>query len=66
MKDAIRCLGLDVHVETIALAIADESGEVRSHGRILSRFDSIKSIEMTSMDSHAQARAKALRDKIRG
>ncbi len=30
----IKYIGLDVHAETIAVAIADPAGEVRSHGNI--------------------------------
>ncbi len=33
----VRYLGLDVHVETIAVAIAEPSGEVRSPGEIPNR-----------------------------
>jgi hypothetical protein len=34
MKEKLRFLGLDVHAETIAVAIAEPDGEVRSLGTI--------------------------------
>ena len=34
MKAKLRFLGLDVHAETIAVAIAEPEGEVRSLGTI--------------------------------
>ena len=34
MKEKVRFLGLDVHAETIAVAIAEPEGEVRSLGTI--------------------------------
>jgi hypothetical protein len=34
MKEKLRFLGLDVHAETIAVAIAEADGEVRSLGTI--------------------------------
>jgi hypothetical protein len=34
MKEKVRFLGLDVHAETIAVAIAEPDGEVRSRGTI--------------------------------
>ena len=38
----VRFLGLDVHADTIAVAVADASGEVRSHGTIPNRLESIR------------------------
>jgi transposase len=38
----VRFLGLDVHADTIAAAVADPSGEVRSIGIIPNRADSIR------------------------
>jgi hypothetical protein len=38
MKEKVRFLGLDVHAETIAVAVAEPDGEVlhaQSHGSIL-------------------------------
>ena len=35
MKEKLRFLGLDVHAETIAVAIAEPDGEVRSLGKAL-------------------------------
>jgi transposase len=37
----VRCIGLDVHADTIAVAIAEPSGEVRSVGTIPNRPESI-------------------------
>jgi hypothetical protein len=37
MTAKLRFLGLDVHAETIAVAIADPDGEVRSLGTIANR-----------------------------
>jgi transposase len=42
MKEKVRFLGLDVHAETIALAIAEPDGEVRSLGTIANRTESIR------------------------
>lgn len=42
MKEKVRFLGLDVHAETIAVAIAEADGEVRSLGTICNRADSIR------------------------
>ena len=44
MKNKVRCLGLDVHAETIAIAIAEPDGEVRSLGTIANRADSIRKL----------------------
>jgi transposase len=42
MKNKVRFLGLDVHAETIAVAIAESDGEVRSLGTIANRAESIR------------------------
>jgi transposase len=42
MKEKVRFLGLDVHAETIAVAVAEPNGEVRSLGTIANREDSIR------------------------
>jgi hypothetical protein len=34
MKEKVRFLGLDVHAETIAVAVAEPNGEVRGLGTI--------------------------------
>jgi len=44
MKETLRFLGLDVHAETIAVAVADPDGEVRSPGAIPNRVESIRKI----------------------
>jgi transposase len=38
----VRFLGLDVHAETIAVAVAESGGEVRSHGMIPNKLESIR------------------------
>jgi transposase len=42
MQNKVRFLGLDVHADTIAVAIAEPDGEVRSLGTIANRADSIR------------------------
>ena len=42
MKEKLRFLGLDVHAETIAVAVAEPDGEVRSLGTIPNRVESIR------------------------
>ena len=42
MQENLRFLGLDVHAETIAVAIAEPDGEVRSLGTIPNRAESIR------------------------
>ena len=37
MKEKLRFLGLDVHAETVAVAVAEPEGEVRSLGTIPNR-----------------------------
>jgi hypothetical protein len=37
MKEKVRFLGLDVHAETIAVAVAEAEGEVRGLGTIANR-----------------------------
>jgi transposase len=44
MKAKVRFLGLDVHAETIAVAVAEPDGEVRSLGTILNRAESIRKL----------------------
>jgi hypothetical protein len=40
----IKFVGLDVHAETIAVAIAEQDGEVRSLGVIPNREDSVRKL----------------------
>src|SRR5258706_8450254 len=40
----IRFVGLDVHAETIAVAVAEPGGEVRSLGIIANRLESIRKL----------------------
>jgi len=42
MREKARFLGLDVHAETIAVAIAEPEGEVRSLGMIPNREESLR------------------------
>ena len=44
----IRFVGLDVHAETIAIAVAETNGEVRSLGTIPNRLESIRSADRLS------------------
>ncbi len=44
MREKLRFLGLDVHAETIAVAIAEPDGEVRSLGTIANREESIRKL----------------------
>jgi transposase len=44
MKAKVRFLGLDVHAETIAVAVAEQDGEVRSLGTIANREESIRKL----------------------
>jgi len=40
----VRCVGLDVHADTIAVAVAESDGEVRSLGQIANRPESIRKL----------------------
>jgi transposase len=44
MKEKIRFVGLDVHAETIAVAIAEPDGAVRSLGTIANRAEAIRKL----------------------
>src|SRR5204863_2389320 len=44
MKEKLRFLGLDVHAETIAVAVAEPEGEVQSLGTIPNRAESIRKL----------------------
>ena len=44
MQEKVRFLGLDVHAETVAVAIAEPDGEVRSLGTIANRAESIRKL----------------------
>jgi transposase len=56
MKNKVRFLGLDVHAETIAVAIAEPDGEVRSLGTIANRAESIRKL-VNKLGSFEQLRA---------
>ena len=40
----VRFVGLDVHAETIAVAVAETGGEVRSIGMIPNRWESVRKL----------------------
>jgi transposase len=40
----LRFVGLDVHADTIAVAVAEADGEVRSHGVISNRLESVRKV----------------------
>ena len=40
----VRCIGLDVHADTIAVAVAEPEGEVRSLGMIPNRPESVRKL----------------------
>jgi transposase len=42
MREKLRFLGMDAHAETIAVAVAERDGEVRSLGTIANREESIR------------------------
>ena len=56
MREKLRFLGLDVHAETIAVAAAEPSGEVRSLGTIVNREDSVRKL-IKRLGSPEQLRA---------
>ena len=56
MRETLRFLGLDVHAETIAVAVAEPDGEVRSLGTIANREDSIRKF-IRKLGSPEQLRA---------
>jgi transposase len=56
MREKLRFLGLDVHAETIVVAVAEPDGEVRSLGTIANREDSIRKF-IKKLGSPEQLRA---------
>ena len=56
MREKLRFLGLDVHAETIAVAVAEANGEVRSLGTIANREDSIRKFHQEAWFARATAR----------
>ena len=56
MKGKVRFLGLDVHAETISVAVAEPDGEVRSLGTIANREESIRKLIKEAGSSGAAAR----------
>jgi transposase len=56
MQKKVRFLGLDVHAETIAVAVAEQDGEVRSLGVIANRAESVRKL-VRKLGPAAQLRA---------
>jgi transposase len=56
MREKLRFLGLDVHAETIVVAVAEANGEVRSLGTIANREDSVRKF-IKKLGSPEQLRA---------
>lgn len=56
MKEKVRFLGMDVHAETISVAVAEADGEVRSLGTIPNRAESIRKL-IRKLGSVEQLRA---------
>ena len=56
MKEKVRFLGLDVHAETIAVAVAEPDGSVRSLGTIANRSESVRKL-MTKLGPVEHLRA---------
>lgn len=56
MKEKVRFLGMDVHAETISVAVAEADGEVRSLGTIANRAESIRKL-IRKLGSVEQLRA---------
>ena len=44
MQEKVRFLGMDVHAETIAVAVAEANGEVRSLGTIANRAETVRKL----------------------
>jgi hypothetical protein len=68
MREKLRFWGLDVHAETIAVAVAETDGEVRSLGTIPNRAESIRKMikklgpaEKGDFESHALRVGKRVR-----
>jgi hypothetical protein len=55
-------LGLDVHAETIAVAVAEQDGEVRSLGVIANRAESVRKL-IRKLGAAEQLRAVTKRDR---
>jgi transposase len=56
MKEKVRFLGLDVQAETIAVAVAEQDGEVRSLGVIANRAESVRKL-IRKLGAREQLRA---------
>jgi len=56
MKEKVRFLGLDVHAETIAVAVAEADGKVCSLGTIANRFEAVRKL-VKKLGSVEQLRA---------
>ena len=51
----VRFIGLDVHAETIAVAVAEPDGEVRSVGVIPNRLESIRTLVKLGRPSNCES-----------
>ncbi|MBV9081525.1 MAG: hypothetical protein JOZ62_02520 [Acidobacteriaceae bacterium] len=60
----IRFIGLDVHADTIAVAVAEPNGEIRSLGPIPNRFESIR--KLNSQAGRGETVAGVLRSRSDG
>ena len=58
----IKFVGLDVHAGTIAVAVAEQNGEVSSLGVIPNREDSVRKPEFTNLYRSAQNGEFTLQD----
>lgn len=56
MREKLRFLGMDVHAETIAIAIAEPDGDLRSLGTIANREESVRKL-IRKLGSPEQLRA---------
>jgi hypothetical protein len=61
MKEKVRFLGLDVHAETIAVAVAESTGEVRSLGTIRAAAHFARAIKGTLIRIYADGEGFDLR-----
>ena len=57
----VRFIGLDVHADTIAVAVAEPGGEVRSYGVIPNRLESVRKL-IGKLDRQKRSRPVMRRD----
>ena len=63
MKEKLRILGLDVHAETIAVAVAEPDGEARSLGTIPNRAESIRKLIRKLVKARMRVRREGVRHR---